>query len=240
MRSQGDAFVHDVRLAAATAFADLRERVDGEDGRSREVTLRLDSPDSCREWLQKLVSKPQALVRQPRLSGPQRVATTRGSADIASVEPCAVLTWNVCQKHRPTSAQAPADSRLWSSSDNFEAVQAEVLRLQPDVLTLQECAGEAAASRLAQVYDFLGARGPRRPRPCRLRAPLREEEPPCFTCGVVWLAWCGLSRHASSCDGRRCRFAPSRRPSRGFEAPGAIERGGSVRRCGFQNCPGGW
>ena len=69
-----------------------------------------------------------------------------------------MLTWNVNQKLQPLSAQAPADARVWSVDDNFAAVQAEVLRLQPDLLTLQECASATAAPRLAEKYTFVGAR----------------------------------------------------------------------------------
>ena len=42
------------------------------------------------------------------------------------VEPCTALTWNVNQVVRPLSAQAPADQRVWSVDDNFDAVQAQV------------------------------------------------------------------------------------------------------------------
>ena len=69
-----------------------------------------------------------------------------------------VLTWNVNQQVLPKSAQAPADDRVWSAADNFEGVQAEVLRLQPDVVSLHECAGAAAAPRLAEKYDLLDSR----------------------------------------------------------------------------------
>ena len=62
------------------------------------------------------------------------------------------------QKLRPLSAQAPADERIWSIDDNFDAVQAEVLRLQPDLLSLQECASASAAARLVEKYTFVGAR----------------------------------------------------------------------------------
>ena len=79
-------------------------------------------------------------------------------SDVAPVDPVSVLTWDVNQKVRPTSAQAPSDVRAWSAADNFEAVQAEVLRLQPDVVSLQECDGGEASPRLAESYDFVGAR----------------------------------------------------------------------------------
>ena len=69
-----------------------------------------------------------------------------------------MLTWNVNQEDAPLSVQAPADSRVWSVEGNWQAVQAEVLRLQPDLVSLQECAGEAAAPRLVEKYTVLGAR----------------------------------------------------------------------------------
>ena len=68
-----------------------------------------------------------------------------------------VLTWNVNQKLQPKSAQAPADDRMWSASDNLDAIQAEVLRWRPDVLSVQECAGRCAAARFVAEYDLLGA-----------------------------------------------------------------------------------
>ena len=61
------------------------------------------------------------------------------------------------QKVQPLSAQAPGDPRVWSAEDNFDAVQAEVLRLQPDVVSLQECASSTAAARLAEKYSFVGS-----------------------------------------------------------------------------------
>ena len=74
------------------------------------------------------------------------------------MEPCTVLTWNVNQKDRPKSAQAPEDDRVWSAADNAHAIQAEVLRLQPDVVSLQEWPGEVAATRLAEQYALVGAK----------------------------------------------------------------------------------
>ncbi len=158
MPAKGATYVHDVRLAVAEAFADLREKVDGDAGKDREVLAHLADRDACVAWLRKLVSKPELVLRHARLSAPQRVALLQEGSDVAPVDPVAVLTWNVNQKDRPTSAQAPGDERVWSAADNFEAVQAEVLRLQPDVLSLQECAGGAAAPRFAEKYDFVGAR----------------------------------------------------------------------------------
>ena len=104
------------------------------------------------------MSKSEIAVRQARLSAPQRVALLQEGFDVAPVEPVVVLTWNVNQKVLPKSAQAPADDRVWSAADNFEAVQAEVLRLQPDVVSLQKCAGAAVAPRLAEKYDLLDSR----------------------------------------------------------------------------------
>ena len=57
------------------------------------------------------------------------------------MEPFSVLTWNVKQKDAPKAAQAAEDDRVWSASDNADAVLAEVLRLQPDVVSLQEWPG---------------------------------------------------------------------------------------------------
>ena len=158
MPARGGTYVHDVRLAAADAFADLREKVDGGEGKDRDVLPHLADREVCTSWLRKLVSKPQIALRQTRLSAPQRVALLQAGSDVAPVDHVSVLTWNVNQKVRPTSAQAPSDVRVWSAADNFEAVQAEVLRLQPDVVSLQECDGGEASPRFAERYDFIGAR----------------------------------------------------------------------------------
>ena len=99
--------MHDVRLAAADAFADLREKVDGGGGKDRDVLPHLADRGGCTSWLRKLVSKPQIALRQTRLSAPQRVALLQAGSDVAPVDPVSVLTRNVNQKVRPTSAQAP-------------------------------------------------------------------------------------------------------------------------------------
>ena len=77
--------------------------------------------------------------------------------DGSPVEPFLALTWNVNGVLRPTSAQAPADARVWSAADNLDAVQAEVLRWRPDAFSLQECRGLAALERFDADYQFLGA-----------------------------------------------------------------------------------
>ena len=47
--------MHDVRLAAADAFADLREKVDGGEGKDRDVLPHLADREVCTSWLRKLV-----------------------------------------------------------------------------------------------------------------------------------------------------------------------------------------
>ena len=84
------------------------------------------------------MAKPALLLRGARLTAPQRVALLEGESEAAPVEPFTVLSWNVNQKHAPKSAQAPDDDRVWSASDNADAVLAEVLRLRPGVVSLQE------------------------------------------------------------------------------------------------------
>ena len=68
------------------------------------------------------------------------------------------VTWNVNQKLQPRSASAPASEKLWSDADNLAAVEAEVLRLKPDIVTLQEVDGTLPLSRMIKHYKFLGAR----------------------------------------------------------------------------------
>ena len=80
-------FVHDVRAAAAEAFADLRERVDGDARGDRDVLRQLVSRDACVAWLQKLVTRPALLLRGARLTAPQRVALLEGESEAAPVEP---------------------------------------------------------------------------------------------------------------------------------------------------------
>ena len=118
-------------------------------GQGPRCSAALGKPGVCASWLRKLVSKPEIALRHARLSAPQRVALLQVGSDVAPVDPVLVLTWNVNQKVRPTSAQAPSDVRVWSAADNFEAVQAEVLRLQPDVVSLRGCDGGGAAPRSA-------------------------------------------------------------------------------------------
>ena len=59
-------YVQDVRLAAAEAFADLREKVDGELSADRDVVPHLLTAGACRAWLEKLVTKPAPPVRRTR------------------------------------------------------------------------------------------------------------------------------------------------------------------------------
>ena len=48
MPARGGTYVHDVRLSAAEAFADLRERVDGAMSADREVATHLADKDACK------------------------------------------------------------------------------------------------------------------------------------------------------------------------------------------------
>ena len=57
MPATGGTYVHDMRLAAADAFADLREKADGGDGTDREVLPHLADREACAAWPRKLVSK---------------------------------------------------------------------------------------------------------------------------------------------------------------------------------------
>ena len=151
-------YLQDLGVSVADAFADLRSKVDGDCSHGREVLPQLPDAEACRAWLQKLVSKPDVVLRHARSLAPLRMTLPQEGGSALSLEPVAVLTWTVNQKIRPLSAQAPADSRVWSVDDNFAAVRAEVLRLQPDLLTLQECASATAAPRFAEKYTFVGAR----------------------------------------------------------------------------------
>ena len=135
------------------------------------------------------MSKPGIAVRHARLSAPQRVALLQQGPDIAPIDPVVVPTWNVNQKVLPKSAQAPGDDRVWSAANNFEAVQADVPRLQPDVVSLQECAGAVAATRLAEKYDLLA------------RAPLREDGGGCDCAERARLARRCLHRGAPTHEG---------------------------------------
>ena len=74
-RRGGGTYVHDVRLSAAEAFADLRERVGGAMSADREVVTHLADKDACKAWLAKLVSKPRLALRQTRLPAARRVAS---------------------------------------------------------------------------------------------------------------------------------------------------------------------
>ena len=123
-------------VAVADAFADLRSKVDGDPGHGREVLPQLPDAEACRSCLRKLVAKPEVVLRHARLSAPQRATLLEEAGGALPVEPCTALTWNVNQKLQPLSAQAPGDPRVWSEDDNFDAVQAEVLRLQPDVFVV--------------------------------------------------------------------------------------------------------
>ena len=128
--------MHDVRLSAAEAFADLRERVGGATGAGREVVTHLADKDACKSWRGKLVSTPRLALRQTRLPAARRVASVDAAGqNVAAVEPMVALTWNVNRQVQPTSAQAPVDARAWTHADNLEAVQAEVLRCRPDVFS---------------------------------------------------------------------------------------------------------
>ena len=151
-------YVQDVRLAAADAFADLREKVDGELSADRDVVQHLASSAACRAWLEKLVTKSAPPARRARDTSGIPASVLLPDTDAAPVEPVLTLTWNVNGVLRPKSAQAPADERVWSAADNLDAVQAEVLRLRPDVFALQECRGATGLPRFEAGYAFLGAR----------------------------------------------------------------------------------
>ena len=107
MRARGGAYVHDVRRAAADAFADLREKVDGGESKDRDVLPQLANREVCAPCLRQLVSKPGIALRHARLSAPQRVALLQVGSDVAPVDPVSLFTWDVNQNVRPTSAQAP-------------------------------------------------------------------------------------------------------------------------------------
>ena len=106
MAATAATFVQDVRLAAADAFADLREKVDGELSADRDVQQHLASSLACRSWLEKLVTKPAPPARRTRDVAAHGTRVLLPETDQAPVEPFLVLTWNVNGVLLPTSAQA--------------------------------------------------------------------------------------------------------------------------------------
>ena len=70
-------------VLAGVRRADLCEKVDGGEGRDREVLSHLTDREACTAWLRKLVSKPEIALRHVRLSAPQRVALLQEGSDVA-------------------------------------------------------------------------------------------------------------------------------------------------------------
>ena len=133
-------FVRDVRRALSAAFAAMRAQADASG--HRDVYHDLVTEDSCRALLRTLVTRPALPETLRSGAGTAGSASGRGHGDSygGGVKPLRVLTWNVSQTGvNPISARAPLDRQVWSEDDNLAAVEAEVLRLRPDVVSLQEC-----------------------------------------------------------------------------------------------------
>ena len=151
-------YVQDVRAAMAEAFSSLRAHADGHG--NRDVSTYLSTPEHSRKLLNLLASQPPLREQAPSSStrrAPGRTAVVTDKAGDALNAFC-LMTWNVNQVLQPSSAMSPANDKLWSDADNLAAVEADVLRLKPDVVTLQEVHGDSCLIRLAKNYNLIGAR----------------------------------------------------------------------------------
>ena len=123
-------FVCRTRRCLAATFTALRREVEGSGG--RDVFGYLCSEEACRNTLEKLLVPPVVVTEDVGVRGGPK-------------EFLKFLTWNISGMQ--VSAQAPGDGR-WTLKDNMAAVEAEIVRWDPDVVALQECSDECGLSRL--------------------------------------------------------------------------------------------
>ena len=129
---------------------------------NRDVYGYLVSASACRALLDLFVHResPEAAAAA---DDALRDQGGRGGAAPASrarvFDPLVVLTWNIseCDEAQRISAQAPADRSVWGSADNFLAVQQEILRYRPSLVSLQECPSLEPLPSLLGLYRFVGA-----------------------------------------------------------------------------------
>ena len=152
-------FAGDVRLALVRAFAKLREEADA--SMNRDVYVYLASVPTCCALLDLLMTRDPS-AGAAAADAERDAADRSGAVPAAKVrvfEPLTALTWNIseCDEYQRISAQAPADRGVWSSADNFLAVQLEILRYCPSVVSLQECPSLEPSPSLGAAYHFIGA-----------------------------------------------------------------------------------
>jgi endonuclease/exonuclease/phosphatase family metal-dependent hydrolase len=154
-------FQSKMQVSLRVGFGRLRREAELQN--DRDVYGILQDEAQCREALVSLIAVPAVDVPgefgQARLGGCRAAGDSLGRGQGASVEQAVtslrVLTWNVSDVVDRLSAAVPEDAD-WSVVDNSAAVQAQALRLKPDVVAFQECQSEAPLADLAREYRLVG------------------------------------------------------------------------------------
>jgi len=151
---QADGYAEALRQGARAVFAHLRTAADRTPG--RDVLHALASSVAC-EHLVKLFARPgverHAASGTPTPSAGRPPAVLRPPPEDARL--LRVLTWNIASAGSPGKSEA--SPKFWTKADNLQTIQAELLRWDADLLSLQECPRGETLPELRRCYDLVGA-----------------------------------------------------------------------------------
>ena len=141
-------FVARVRNSLSSCFGALRSEADKRG--SRDVLLQLSDRAACETFLESLSAPQVAYVAPAVVPG---VAKSRQCVvEVSDFQPLKFLTWNISGATK--SSMAPAS---FTSTDKLAAVQLEIGRWQPDIVSLQECVDGEALPQLRPAYNLVGS-----------------------------------------------------------------------------------
>jgi len=144
-----DHFAHAVSTNAGRVFGHLRLEADR--AGDRDVLKQLTTKAECANLLRMFcesVAPAQVVEGVCGSTAHVQVQTVKAEDFL----PLRVLTWNLDATGLPANAPVSFNVR-----DKAAAVEAEICRLEPDIIALQECADAQPLARLSQGYVFAGA-----------------------------------------------------------------------------------
>ena len=153
-------FLSNMKASLRHGFTLLRK--DAEKRNERDVLVFLQDKELCRDVLRGLLERPD--VAEVHLASVARagshgialgVTSGDGVEERLVLHSLRVLSWNVSDVVNRLSVEVPENAD-WKPADNMSAVLAEVKRMKPDVVVLQECIGSAAFRELEKEYDMVG------------------------------------------------------------------------------------
>ena len=146
-------FVAEAEAALVSAFRNLRAEADARG--SRAVEEQFKTRESCLAYLSGMGAGSGSVARRSHggsgshAPGASPSGSGTGTREMGVVR---MLSWNIAGED--LSCSAPAS---WSVADKMFAVKAEIARLRPDILALQENPGALVSPVVPDGFDLVGS-----------------------------------------------------------------------------------